>query len=200
MGKRQEAALETKKKLLKATEELLKEKDMNDVNIEEITKRAGVAKGSFYTYFRNKEDAIACSALDKYDSVRQKALNEDEGVYENLCTYLKGSVKIIHKYSLQTAQGWMMSVTNPVEGDCKGTSKYTFDFDNILSVLTKAVERKELKKDMPAEKVTGIIMNAYYGAVAVWCLSSGKEDLIKRMNEFCECGLKAIIDAYKEEK
>lgn len=42
MGKRQEAALETKRKITAAVNELLNEKNLNEISIEEITTKAGV--------------------------------------------------------------------------------------------------------------------------------------------------------------
>lgn len=198
MGKRQQAALETKRKITSAVNELLKEKNLSDISIEDITTRAGVAKGSFYTYFKRKEDAACCSALDKYDSVKKEALNVSDGICTNLCVYLKGSAKIIEKYSLQAAQAWMKSVTDPVGDECRGVQKYGFDRDNILELLNGAAKRGELLKDTPTETLTEVIMNSYYGAVAVWCITSGDVDLIDSIDHFCEHGLKPIIGTYKE--
>lgn len=199
MGKRQEAALETRRKIVAAVNELLKEKSLNEISIEDITTKAGVAKGSFYTYFKRKEDAACCLALDKYDSVKKEALNASDGIYLNLCIYLKGSAKIIDKYTLQSAQAWMKSVTDPIGDECRGVEKYSFDRDNILELLNGAVARGELSKNMPTEVLAEIIMNAYYGAVAVWCITSGDVDLIGSIEHFCEYGLKAILKQYKEE-
>ena len=58
MNKRQTAALETRRKLITAGLELIKEKGFDAINVEDITKRAGVAKGTFYTYFKRKEDIV----------------------------------------------------------------------------------------------------------------------------------------------
>lgn len=200
MGKRQEAALLTKQKIVTAVNTLLEEKSLDEISIEDITTEAGVAKGSFYTYFKRKEDAACCLALDKYDSVKKKALNAADGIYRNLYTYLAGSAKIIDRYTLQTAQAWMKSVTAPSEGECRGVQKYEFDRDNLLELLDGAVERGELQKNTPVKKLTEIIMNGYYGAVAVWCMTSGEVDLVDSIGHFCEYGLKAMLEEYKEEK
>ena len=58
MNKRQQSAARTKKKLINAARTLLKEKGLSAINVEEITKTAGVAKGTFYVYFKKKEDII----------------------------------------------------------------------------------------------------------------------------------------------
>lgn len=200
MGKRQEAALETKRKIIVAVNELLEEKSLKEISIEDITTKAGVAKGSFYTYFKRKEDAACCSALDKYASVKKDALRASDGIYLNLCTYLKGSAKIIEKYTLQTAQAWMKSVTDPLADERRGVEKYSFDRENILELLNGAVKRKELAENTPIETLTVIIMNAYYGAVAVWCITSGEVALRDSMERFCQYGLKSVLENYKEEK
>lgn len=197
MGKRQEAALETKRRIIAAVDELSKEKNLADISIEEITTKAGVAKGSFYTYFKRKEDAACCSALDKYDSVKKESLKVSDGIYKNLCNYLTGSAKIIDKYTLRSAQSWMKSVTDPLEGETRGVEKYAFDFDNILGLLNSAAERGELKKDMPSHDIAGIIMNCYYGAVATWTITGGDSDLMKNIEAFCSLGLSAIIEKWR---
>ena len=58
MNKRQKSAVETKRKLIIAGLELIKEKGFGSINVEEITKKAGVAKGTFYIYFKHKEDIV----------------------------------------------------------------------------------------------------------------------------------------------
>ena len=59
MNKRQQSAINTKKKLIQAALKLLKKNGLSSINVEEITKEAGVAKGTFYVYFKRKEDIIA---------------------------------------------------------------------------------------------------------------------------------------------
>ena len=59
MTKRQENALKTRQMLLDTTEALLKENGFSALCVEDITKTAGVAKGTFYVYFKHKEDIVA---------------------------------------------------------------------------------------------------------------------------------------------
>lgn len=54
MNKRQQSAARTKKKLINAARTLLKEKGLSAINVEEITKTAGVAKAHFMSILRRK--------------------------------------------------------------------------------------------------------------------------------------------------
>lgn len=56
MTKRQENALKTKQKLLDVSADLIVKGDFDSLKVEEITKACGCAKGTFYVYFKNKED------------------------------------------------------------------------------------------------------------------------------------------------
>ena len=165
MGKRQEAALETRQKLIDAMRNLLQEKEADSIGIEEITVRAGVAKGTFYTYFKRKEDVISVIAMECCQVVRENALQFSGGAYEQLCSYLRDSAKIIKKNTLQIAQNWIKSVAAPLPGEQGGIDKYRFDYDNIMEMIKRAIECGELRPDAPCVLMARSIMNSYYGAV-----------------------------------
>ena len=54
MTKRQEQALKTRQKILDAVFELLLKNEYDNLNIDDITNHCGVAKGTFYVYFKHK--------------------------------------------------------------------------------------------------------------------------------------------------
>ena len=58
MSKRDEQAKETKQKIIESARLLIREKGIENVSVDDITKNAGVAKGSYYVYFKKKEDII----------------------------------------------------------------------------------------------------------------------------------------------
>jgi len=63
--KQREDLTETRELLLRAGLEVLTEKGFSAVGIEEILRRVGVPKGSFYHYFKNKE-AFGLALIDRY--------------------------------------------------------------------------------------------------------------------------------------
>lgn len=198
MGKRQEAKLETRRKIIEAVRELLNEKKAEDINIEEITTKAQIAKGSFYTHFKRKEDAISAIALSEYEVIKDFAANLSGSVYDQISYYLKQSVMIIEKNTLQVAQQWMKSVTAPLENEDTGTTKYHYDQEAIKEILMEAINSKELKDTLPVDIIINIIIDNYYGAVATWCINGGQErSLIASIENYCEYSLKPLIDIYK---
>ncbi len=58
MGKIDEKKLSKRNALMKAAFELFTEKGREHTSVSEISQRAGVAKGTFYLYFADKEDIV----------------------------------------------------------------------------------------------------------------------------------------------
>lgn len=65
--KRPEETLETRELLVRAGLEALTEKGFSATGIDEVLKRVGVPKGSFYHYFESKE-AFGATLIDRYAS------------------------------------------------------------------------------------------------------------------------------------
>lgn len=55
---RKERASNTKRKLFETAVKLIKEKGYHRVTVSEISREAGVAKGSFYVHYQSKEDIV----------------------------------------------------------------------------------------------------------------------------------------------
>lgn len=191
MTKRQEAALLTRQNILDAMRKLLNEKSADSINIEDITTAANVAKGTFYTYFKRKEDAISAIAMEQYNIVRSESLNTASSAYSGVSMYLRRSAEIIEQNTLQVAQQWMKSVSAPLENENMGMDKYNFDSESIMNILSKFIE------EAPAEVLTREIMANYYGAVVVWCITRGGVGLSDSIESYCENGLRASLEKYE---
>lgn len=196
MGKRQEAALETRQKIVDAVRALLRQRRADEINIEDITQRAGVAKGTFYTHFKRKEDVISVLAMECYTLLLDDVLSSAAGTFAKLRRYLVHSARIIEKNTLQIAQNWVKSVAAPIAGELCGVEKFNFDRRNIASILEGGVSRGELLPDTPCEALADSIMEGYYGAVFVWCLTAGDKPLERALESFCETILQPILARY----
>ncbi len=75
-GKRAQKKLIKENKLLEAAYNLFIEKGITATAIDEIVKKAGVAKGTFYLYFKDKEDILEKLILKKSSEIVKKALQE----------------------------------------------------------------------------------------------------------------------------
>lgn len=197
MGKRQEAALETRQKLINAVKKLSETKAYHEMSIDDITQAAGVAKGTFYTYFKRREDIISVIAYENFNKVLNSVSDETMDVVERIARFLNDSARIIEDDSLQIAQQWYRSVTSPLYGDTLGMNKLSYDRSFIECCLQSAVDNGTLQLDTPANSISLQIISAYYGAVALWCMSDGKIEHTAIIKDFCKDSLSKIIDQYR---
>lgn len=69
---REEQREQIRYSLLQAGMELIGERGLAETTIEEITSRAGVAKGTFYNYFRTKADLVRAAVTARQESWRSE--------------------------------------------------------------------------------------------------------------------------------
>ena len=86
--KRKLQAIETKEKIFEATMELVSEKGIDHVQIEDISRKAGVSIGLFYKYFANKSDVIT-------EAINRESDNYYMNIKEKFLEELRGEEKIL---------------------------------------------------------------------------------------------------------
>lgn len=88
-GRRERRRVETKERIFHAALQLFAEHGFSATTVEDITEAADVGKGTFFNYFRNKEDVLGALAgvqLDKYahaiEAAESGALSPREALRE----------------------------------------------------------------------------------------------------------------------
>ena len=82
---RTERGRKTLRKLLDASATEFGEKGFHEASVSSITRRAGVALGSFYTYFNSKDELFRALVADMSENVKtsaREALHDDMGALE----------------------------------------------------------------------------------------------------------------------
>ncbi|MDO4556563.1 MAG: TetR/AcrR family transcriptional regulator, partial [Lachnospiraceae bacterium] len=113
MTNRQLAAIETKKKLLEAAKNIICEKGLINTSVEEITKSCGVSNGTFYTYFKRKEDIVFALGDYVYQELYEQAMAYGGGITERLVFYMTRFAEYTEKSSLKLCQEWVRNAVDP---------------------------------------------------------------------------------------
>lgn len=194
---RQLAALETRKKLLEAAKKIVCEKGLINTSIEEITKACGVSNGTFYTYFKRKEDVIFALSREMYQEIYEKAQTHDGSFMERLVFYMVNFSGYIEKSSLKLCQEWVRNTVDPdlVENE-NDKNKLSMDIDSMKGLIESGIERNELKKDTPVDVLSYTLVDVLYGEMLCWDMSGGAYSFEERTKEFCNMFLAAIIKPY----
>ncbi len=198
MNKRQLAAQNTKRKLITAALELIKENGFDIINVEDITRKAGVAKGTFYTYFKRKEDIVLdISRVPFSEIVDELLLMESMEITKKLTHYCKRFMECVESCGINICRQWIRDVIDPNHvPNNKDSQKWNFDVEMLKTILENAVMDKELKPDTPIELLTHVIICELYGMMTCWCMSDGTFEPLDWVERFCDVQLEKILEQF----
>ena len=197
MTNRKLAALETKRKLLETAKGIIREKGLVNTSIEEITKACGVSNGTFYTYFKRKEDIVFALSHDMYSEIYEDAQAHDGPFMERLMFYMVNFSGHIERDGLKLCQEWVRNNIDPdlVENPCN-RDKLRMDIESMKGMIKKGVERGELKESTPVDELADALTDVIYGEMLCWDMSGGEYSFEERTKQFCNMFLPAMMKPY----
>ena len=196
---RQKAAMETRKRLLIAARKLLYDKDFSEITVADIAKEAGVAVGSFYVYFKRKEDIV--EGLEDYDFYHLAQIVNgmtEKGILDRLAYYCHEFMKGIEDYGLEITRQWIRNNVAPqrMRHHDEDITKYTFDVSALQSILQEGVTCGLLKAETPVDDLALFINAELYGLMLAWCMSNGAVVGSERTETLVRQGLAKIFEPY----
>ena len=196
---RQKAAMETRKRLLIAARKLLYDKDFSEITVADIAKEAGVAVGSFYVYFKRKEDIV--EGLEDYDFYHLAQIVNgmtEKGILDRLAYYCHEFMKGIEDYGLEITRQWIRNNVAPqrMRHHDEDITKYTFDVRTLQSILQEGVTCGLLKPETPVDDLALFINAELYGLMLAWCMSNGAVVGSERTETLVRQGLAKIFEPY----
>lgn len=195
MTNRQLAAAETRKALVEAAKKIICDKGLANTSIEEITEASGVSKGTFYTYFKRKEDIVFELSKGIFDEILANAKNHEGTIIEKLENYMVCFSGYIEKGSVKLTQEWIKNVVDPDISDV-GIGKLKKDRLAAAELLQAGIESGSLKIDTPVAQLADTINDLLYGQMLCWSISGGTYSFEERTREFCETYLGVLMKRY----
>ena len=196
MGKRQEAAKLTRENIVQAAKKLHEERGLSNVSVDEIVAKANVSKGSFYVYFRRKEDVASEIAFRQFDALKESLEQLPGTAAVKLGRFLTESVRYIEEQGLSICKEWMKSAVSPNGEDNSGMAKLDFDRDFILKTILSAKESGEISAKAPMESLADMIMAEYYGCVTMWSMTDGSFPMQECIEQFADT-LNGMLKLYQ---
>ena len=162
----------TKEEIVKAAFEIIHRKGFNATGIQEILKRAGVPKGSFYFYFQSKDDLghhLIDHFLAFFISMADEALKTNKSPIEQLRLFFD---RLLTNCELADFQGGCLIGNLAQESgglDDKFRVKLNEAFDviqgKIKVFLQNAVSNHELPETTDVDETAGFILSSLEGAL-----------------------------------
>ncbi len=195
MTNRQLAAAETRKKLVEAAKTIICDKGLTNTQIEEITEACGVSKGTFYTYFKRKEDIVFELSEGMFDEILANAKGCEGTILDKLENYMICFSAYIEKSSVKLAQEWIKNVVDPDITDV-GNNKLNKDLSALTELLQSGIESGLLKSSTPGRQLADTINDLLYGQMLCWAMSGGAYSFEERTKDFCKTYLETLLKPY----
>ena len=176
---------ERKNEIIRTSINLMYLKGYNGTSVKEITDAAGIPKGSFYNYFKDKEQ-YAIDAINYYEQyltlkASEILTNKDLKPLDRIKEFFKLSIKNLKEKNLK--YGCFVGNLTQEMGDVSQLiSNAASKVDETKARLIKenlleAYQNKELKKEIDLETLANFILNSWQGALVRMKMNSNKGPL-----------------------
>jgi TetR/AcrR family fatty acid metabolism transcriptional regulator len=174
---RDKQAQETKKRIFSVASQLIIKNGFENVTLEEISKKAGIAKGLFYHYYKSKADLV----VETYGIIDDNFEKDLEGLDINaspidkilftvftMARYAKGFgadfVRQIYKGQLDAGTNFFIN-------------KQRLFQKTIQDSIVTGQKQSLIRKDIEPGELAHFMMIVARGVLYDWCLHKGKYDL-----------------------
>ena len=193
---RQIQAKETRKKIFDSAITLFYEKGYGKTTINDIVKKAGTSKGSFYTYFNSKSEVIVeqfkeidnhylevYSNMEDINSYKDKLLFFVDKQLKFIVNNLNVEItKILYKNQLETnAEKIIINRDRPL-------------YSIITEIIENGQKNSEFRTDLSAKELAEMYIRSMRAIFFDWGVADGKFDFVKKGNKyFKDFVIKAIL-------
>lgn len=192
---RQIQAEQTKQHILDTVAEIMAEKPFDEINIQEICKKANISVGAFYHHFENKA-ALIIEIYKDVDVFFQheildmvKDLNPIEAILEYLKQQCKcaedagcDAIKNLYKAQIDNGNMFFLSIDRGLP-------------QGLQKLVKEASEQDLLLADVAPEQITSELLILSRGIIYNWCVSNGQNEIQKTVYNMAKKYLSYYINS-----
>jgi len=180
MSLREKKKIETKNRIFEVSGKLFKEKGFENTTIDEITKEAGIAKGTFFNYFPTKESLVFYFAEQKaelvYDLTEKEAI-KDLHTKERMKKFLVALAESYEKDKDLTKLlffEYRRYIENSRNAPDKERNPHYRLINVLLDLLQDGIEKKEVKKSIDTRMAAETLNAVYFHTLMMWLKSENE--------------------------
>lgn len=179
---------------------LFNERGFDLVTVDEITQKAGVAKGTFYTYFATKSDIIVEEFWDidaYYELYSSKNLPNYTTSREKLLAFTRAQMRYVRDVVGNRNLKILYANQAVQTGSAKMiTMKERQWYKIIRGIMLDGQSKGEFRKDLDADRLAMLFNRSARGIFLDWCVEDASFDLVKEgvavMKDFIMSALQHI--------
>ncbi len=181
LTERKKKALGTHQRIYKTALRLFEKEGFDKVTVDEVCKKAGVSKGTFYVYFKSKEQVVLdlFSQTDKmYDDF---VVNELASISDPMDKLTMLASKAL-SFTVDKGPD-LMEVSYRARASLRrsGNPRLTESraiYKIVVKLVKEAQQQEYIRRDLNSDEVARLIIRTLEGLIHDWCMENGSYDLI----------------------
>jgi AcrR family transcriptional regulator len=182
----------TKEQIFQAAIELFAERGVANVTVEQITKRAGVGKGTFYHHFRTKEGVIRYFGNDQLRRL-QEAIDrgEIEGSPRDRIQQILQLLAAHPSVTPDLARGLFIAGVRDVH--VSETDAHAWEVHEIIvRILNEGQEQGCFDRGRDSGETALFLFGQYYLGLLTWCTSFTHKSLYDIVTNYAQIALDGL--------
>jgi len=183
--------------IIQAAIEVFSKKGFQAATISEIAEKAGVADGSIYQYFKNKEDLFFSIPIEKTKEFRTQLELHLEGISGAFNKIRKFVWYFLYFFTVNPEYGRLLMLEMRVSKSFVKTDTYDFlkqSVSSVLEIITEGQHEGVVRRDTDIYILRHLVLGTLEHIVSRWLLKDGKYDLLEHHQEVS----RLIIDALRK--
>ncbi|MCY8939411.1 hypothetical protein CN563_07750 [Bacillus sp. AFS026049] len=177
--KKQLRGEKTREKILQISLKLFSEKGYEKVTVDEIVKKSGTSKGSFYQHFSAKSDIFLVRFIEVDDYYREvfRSFPVDMDATEKLFIFIR---KLMRFLEVEMGKDLMKVIYSSALDSKEHTYFLNSNrslFKIIRSLIEEAKEQNDIGTDQSVNEISQLIIQSLMGIIYHWGLNNSEQSL-----------------------
>ena len=189
--------------IIQAAIEVFGKKSFRDSNISEIARRANVAEGTIYQYFRNKEDLFFSIPIEKTKEFCADLELHLQGMVGPFNKIRKFIWYYLYFFKANPEYGRILMLEMRVSRTFVKTKTYSFlrrSTSKILEIIKEGQEEGIIRRDANPYVIRQLTLGILEHVVTRWLLKGGKYDLMDSYEDVSRLVMGGIVPSKKAQR
>lgn len=173
---REEKKRETRDRIYNAALLLFAEQGYEATTVEQITKKANVAKGTFFNYFGNKEDVI-CDMQSFWAVEEIRKLHGKPGPYLPKLQGLLAEVVNRLQFNRSLARAMFQNTYASPKSYALQQTIYADLNAALTPIMAAGQENGEFTRRIPPDMLAYLTVQTFFGVLSFWSMGQGDDSL-----------------------
>jgi TetR/AcrR family fatty acid metabolism transcriptional regulator len=184
--------------IIQAAIEVFGKKDFKSASISEIAQKAGVADGTIYQYFKNKEDLFFSIPVEKTNEFRSQLALHLEGIAGAFNKIRKFVWYFLYFFKANPEYGRILMLEMRVSKSFVKTETYAFlkqSVNQVMEIILEGRNEGVIRQDTDVYILRHVILGTLEHMVSRWLLKGETYDLLEHHQEVSRVlidGLRAV--------